>query len=650
MVRVHSFDVFDTSLIRKVAAPTDVFRLLGTRISQRFDVPDRSDFIEDFVSARVRAEEQAKLHCEETTIEKIWINLREMIPGLPADVCSQEELDAEQELLLPNTITVQQIKSLRSTGARIVFTSDTYLPEAFVREQLLRHGVAGKDDGIYVSSAAGVTKRYGGLFNIVLNREGIVAKDLHHYGDNPHHDVTMPRRAGIEATLLSYPLNTWERSILSKDVQHRMAASFLAGSMRAFRLSGALQLENGADELVATLLAPVLMVWAAWVLGRAQRDGVRRLYFASRQGHLLCRAARVLAPQFGDIECRDLLTSRQSILLPSTDEVGSTTMTWLRRLRPVALGDVIPKLGLKWSDVAQHFLPLGRAEGKSRLLTSQRDWDEFWNIVRSPPVATILRERIQHARANVVAYLRAEGLCDEVPAGIVDIGWYMTVQTCLHRLLRRANGVSTMRGYFLGLCRKRMPPADTGKVTALFYDHAFDHSSISPGYEIFKRIDVLDHVFGLAPHGTVREYQLKGSIVEAVCPSESASHIAFVDRVQSAIEIFCKSNQADALWYADSNTAAAIIDALFSAWCTHPNKIALKALDEVIVTDGTDGIPSQPLLHPWRLFDAVKTLVPGRLGQRLNMSILNPVWPEAAMCRTSLICRLLLQLSTRLRS
>jgi FMN phosphatase YigB (HAD superfamily) len=650
MARVHSFDVFDTSLIRKVAAPTDVFRLLGTRIGQKAGIPDQKTFTEDFVSARVRAEEQAKLHCEETTIEKIWVILREIVPELRGDVGPQHELDAEQELILPNAITVQQIAALRSTGARIVFTSDTYLPETFVRKQLLRHGVAEEGDGIYVSSAAGVTKRHGGLFNIVLKREGITPKDLHHYGDNPHNDITMPRRFGIEATLLTYPLNTWERSILSKDVRHRLAASLLAGSMRAFRLSGALQSENRADELVATFLGPALMVWAAWVLGRAQQDGIQRLYFVSRQGYLLCRAARAMAPQFCGIECRDLKISRRSILLPSTDEVGPYTMPWLRQPRPMALGELVVKLGLKWSDVAQQFFPLADGKGELKLLASERDWDEFWNIVQSPSIAAALRERIQHARENVLAYLRAEGLLDDVPVGIVDIGWFMAVQSCLRRLLKHVNSASTMKGYFLGLCRTRLPPAEAGKVTALFYDHAFDHNSISPGYEIFKRIDLLDHVFGLAPHGTVQEYKVNGSTVEAVCPSESVSYTAFVDRLQDAIVTFCKSNQVNASWYSDSDTAAAIIDALFNAWCTHPNKIALNALDEVIVTDGTDGITSQSLLQSWRLSDAAKTLVPRRLAQRLNMSAFNPVWPEAALCRSSRISRFLLRLSTKLRS
>ncbi len=47
MPNVHSFDVLDTSLIRRVAAPTDVFRLIGWRIARIAGVASPLDFTED---------------------------------------------------------------------------------------------------------------------------------------------------------------------------------------------------------------------------------------------------------------------------------------------------------------------------------------------------------------------------------------------------------------------------------------------------------------------------------------------------------------------------------------------------------------------------------------------------------------------------
>jgi FMN phosphatase YigB (HAD superfamily) len=651
VVKVHSFDVFGTSLIRKVAVPSDVFRLIGAIIARNADIADKDDFTEDFFSARIRAEQRARSGREETTLDEIWHNLRDLLPKLPPTAGPHEELAVERRLLRPNSLTLRQITELRSVGCRIVFTSDTYLPEEFVRKELMRHGLAEIGDGIYASSTTGRTKRSGGLFEIVLNREGIAAGDLHHYGDDPQSDRKAPNRLGIKATLLANShLNIWERAILSKPIQHRTAASLLAGSMRAFRLSAEFRSTSGSDQLAASLLGPALMVWAAWVLASARRDGVRRLYFASRDAYLLCSAARVLSRHFGDIDCRYLKISRQSILLPATDEICASKMSWLRRpMQPAPLGYFVRKLGLKWTDVAPYFSSLTKTQGEAWLLTGNSEWNEFWRIVQSAPILDLLRKKIQNQRASVLAYLQANGFFENLPVGIVNLGWYATTQMGLRKLSKLGKGTSTLSGYYLALGLRRMAAVDTGKVTALFYEQAHDHQGISPQYEVFKRIDVLDHVFGLAPHGSVGEYKTNGSVTEPVCLPETPSHTVFVEELADAIEAFCKDNQEDALSYSDSATAREILDALISAWCTHPNKPALDTLEHVIVTDAADSNPCQPLLQPWRLLDASKTLIPGRWREKLQIRVRGPIWPEAALCRSGVLATFILRLSAALR-
>ena len=650
MARVHSFDVFETALIRKVASPPDVFRLLGSRIAQNADIPDENNFIEEFLAARIQSEQKCGSNYGEAILDAVWTSLRQMVPQLPPNVGPDDELDLERRLLRPNLLVAQRIDRLRSSGARIIFTSDTFYPEAFLREQLLRFGLAETDDRLYVSSAVGVTKWTGELFKTILNSEGIAAGELHHYGDDLHSDVAMPRRLGISATLITeLHFNTWENAILSGGVRHRLAKSVLVGSMRAFRLDADFKSIKGVDELVATLLGPVLMVWAAWVLGVAQRDGVRRLYFVSRDAYLLCRAARILAPNFGDIDCRHLRISRQSTLFPAADEISPSKVLFLQRpSRPVTIGSLVQKLSLNWADVGLHFLTLTGGRGESWLLSNDSEWNEFWDILKSEPVAKLLREQIRIKRANLLAYLRAEGLCDGVPAGLVDLGWFMEVQTALRKLLESVEGVLAPRGYYLGLCAQRRPPGDAGYFTGLFYEQAPYHRWVAPQYEVFRRLKVLDHVVGLAPYGTVNDYKINGSIVEPVGPPETTLHAEFVTKVGDAVEAFCKSNYADVLNYSDHAAAREIIDTLIKAWCIHPNWVAFEALEHIMVTDGAN-IASAPLLTSWRLFDAMKTLLPGRVRDKLGIKVYNPSWPEAAFFRSSRPSRYVLLLSEALR-
>ncbi|HSS95706.1 MAG TPA: hypothetical protein VLK33_01680, partial [Terriglobales bacterium] len=84
MTRIASFDVFDTVLLRRVAVPSDVFRMMGARISREIHSPIQYRFVEDFLSARLHAEKLALRHTEECTLEQIWGHLHELLPDLPA--------------------------------------------------------------------------------------------------------------------------------------------------------------------------------------------------------------------------------------------------------------------------------------------------------------------------------------------------------------------------------------------------------------------------------------------------------------------------------------------------------------------------------------------------------------------------------------
>src|SRR4051812_49070683 len=130
MTKICSFDVFDSVLLRRTAFPSDVFRLTATRIADEFGVNAKREFVEDFVCARIQAERIALYNCEETTLERIWVVLRRLLPDIPVDCTAKRELAAEQHVLTRNSIVSNTIEKLRSSGHRIVFVSDSYPPQS----------------------------------------------------------------------------------------------------------------------------------------------------------------------------------------------------------------------------------------------------------------------------------------------------------------------------------------------------------------------------------------------------------------------------------------------------------------------------------------------------------------------------------------
>jgi FMN phosphatase YigB (HAD superfamily) len=592
---------------------------------------------------------------EEATLEAIWTKLRDLL-DLPPACGPQYELDAEREVLAPNAIVLERVAQARAAGGRIVFVSDTYLPAEFVEGALRCHGAAAEGDGIYVSSALGRTKRGGGLYREMLKAEKVAADAVHHYGDNPHSDVDVPRRLGIAATLLADArFNQWERAILNCEAAPDETAARLVGSMRLFRLSASREFNSGVRDLVATFLGPAAMLWAAWVLAAARRDGVRRLYFAARDAHLVWRAARVLAPRFGDIDCRYLKISRQSVLLPAVEDISPDGIPWLLRSWEIArLDRLIPKLGLQWQEVARHFAPLAKGEGPGKQLTTEQEWKEFWAVLQTPALKALLTARIAERRETALAYLKAEGFCDDMPIGIADLGWYLTVQTGLQRLSARLAPASTrsqhdannhnearrgarnpaplrLRGYYLGLLNNRNSPSAAGPSTGLFYHSLPDQGAIIGSYEIFRRATVLEHVLGLAAHGTIREYRFADAHVKAVCESVPSGFAEIVGRIVNAIEAFC-SNCLEPEIYSDERCAQSLLDALIQAWFTFPCKEALPILAQIEVSSDPNNLGADRMIKEYSLRDAVIILLPGRMRSALKLSVPTRFWPEASLC------------------
>jgi len=192
---------------------------------------------------------------------------------------------------------------------------------------------------------------------------------------------------------------------------------------------------------------------------------------------------------------------------------------------------------------------------------------------------------------------------------------------------------TSLRGYYLGLVTYRAPLSASGRVRALYYDDAGDRRSITRGHEIFRQMYAVEHVLGLAPHGSVNQYG-SGNPIEAVCTPVSIQHREYVDKVVVELEKFCAEHRRYAMLYANESAARELMDTLIRAWCSDPSKAAVVSLGHVTVGDELNDADSQPLVEPWQLHAAAKNLLPSRVRKVLNISFRSPVWPEAALQRT----------------
>ena len=637
MIKVHSFDVFDTSLVRRIAAPSDAFALVAQLISRKNGESVSEEWVQDFTAARIWARRLAAAAAggRECTLEQIWTCLHKLLGYLPKSCGPECELAVERELLVPNHWVACKIAELRARDARIVFTTDTYLPEDFIRGELIRHNLANEGDGFYVSSTHGFTKNTDGrLFEVLLRKENVAAREVHHLGDNMLVDVRIPEKLGIHATWFTGSrLNTWESAIVARPTIATRPAARLAGAMRAARLAVPYSPETGVHELVSTFLGPALTIWAAWVLRAAQRDKLSRLYFCSRDCYLLWRGARALAPRFNDIDCRYLKISRRAVFLPSVLEISPAGMPWMGG--PAPFHKLVQRAGLDWEKVADAFSGIADREG-NKVLATEDEWDALWSVLRTPPVRGLIEQHVQARKRSAIAYFASQGLMDPIRAAIVDLGWRSTTLAALHRISHQMEPRAYLNGYYLCLLSDRTFFSPPGRTKALFYDEAPDAPITSRRSSvILHRGYVLREVFGLAPHGTVLEYRISGTQPEASCADVPDAHAALVEQIANAVEAFCVEQAANAMDYAEHAIAQALFAALIEAWCAAPHERALRVLKEGCryARDHGNAMSDRPaaLIEPWQLADAIKNLVPERLRQRLGITVPNGLWSEASL-------------------
>jgi len=315
-MRVISFDVFDTLLVRVQARPGDLFIQLGAELAAiGIPVPTPDAFARE----RQRWELLARRTAPggEVRLDEIYAPLARSLgwDDVTREQARQRELDLEARSLKAIPAMLARVNAARTEADEVWFLSDMYLPAAFIERVLRREGFFRDGDKLFVSGEWRASKARGDLFTKAREQVSQPITTWRHIGDNPHADELVPRGQGIATEICQdAALNRYEQ-IACGPCEHELWRSLVAGAMRRARLANPetdpprrVIWDTGCD-----VVGPLLFGFVHWCLAQAVERGLRRLYFVARDGQLLHRIAERLAPAWGfDIECRYLHGSRQA--------------------------------------------------------------------------------------------------------------------------------------------------------------------------------------------------------------------------------------------------------------------------------------------------------------------------------------------------
>lgn len=466
---IISFDVFDTLLYRPFKSPSDMFEFMSEEVRHICSIPSL-----DFRAAR-RAAEKAAFEDAiargdgETRIDEIYQAFAEQtgVGQAVAKRVQQLEMQMEMDILYPRLSGVKAFNEARSLGKRIIIISDMYLPRDFLEAILKKNGYEGYER-FYVSSEARVKKHNGRLFDHVLEDLNVDPKTILHVGDNVAADVVRAKERGIKPFHLVKASEVfaecdsfttpWSRDEERHSLDWKM---ILAVAGNRFHDNPYLPHRRGTLfcgdpwRLGYYGQGPMLLGYTKWLMEKAIRDGVKRLYFLSRDGLIMKEAYDRIAQHYpGAPSSHYLLCSRRAVNLAKVrDEHGVMDLLHVDFARTTVQHLLSSRFGLYPASVPVDIL------AKHNLTLETIVTQKHQGILK-PLFLDLLPLIVSAAgteRDNYLEYLQGTGLLDEGEVALVDIGYAGTMQESLYLLTDRQK---LFGGYYLMTFRQALKRVD----------------------------------------------------------------------------------------------------------------------------------------------------------------------------------------------
>lgn len=462
-----SFDVFDTAVLRALAQPVDLFRLMETAVSRILG--EDSNFVVARPQAEATARERAwrNRRSAEVSLDEIYDVLGEMMgldPGTASPLI-QAELDTEFAVCRGNPFIHVVYRWCLDHDKRVAFISDTYWPQSAIAELLQRCGYDAYD-ALLVSSAAGKSKADGKLHREA--RSLLPARRWLHIGDNYDSDVVMARKQRMKtwhyfrcsdvAAQRQRGACNWQQPL-----EPARAVASVTQGLVANRLTAARPILSHAKDSTAfwrdfgyAAAGPLFVGFTEWLIAQTAAQELEALYFLARDGLIMQRVYEALAPMSGGgLETHYLWGSRRALNLAAIDEIDERALHFLTAGNGrLEARHYVDRLGLDWHDHVDAFRAAGFADPRQRVNDdrSEASLRRLFGLLAGP-----VCERARQERSIVVDYLRHTGITGDRRIGLVDIGWHGSIQRSITNILDEDGTGPHITGFYVGTLAHRTP-------------------------------------------------------------------------------------------------------------------------------------------------------------------------------------------------
>ncbi|MFF7941592.1 hypothetical protein ACFZC5_17915 [Nocardia gamkensis] len=230
--------------------------------------------------------------------------------------------------------------------------------------------------------------------------------------------------------------------------------------------------ERVIRDVAAGVAAPALVGAVVWMLREAQRRGLARLRFLSRDGQILYELSRRITPNLGDeIDLEYVYSSRLTWSLAASNPTRLDEEAWLfNSFMKSNAHDLCARLGLPLDLHKTLLATAGVSLDPDARADQPRQAEAMRRFLRTPQMRDVVGDRITETRRMLVDYADEHLLLDR-RTGLVDAGW---TGRMINSLARACGITGPQRPHVLlwGYEPREVDPADFDQVAAYMYNTA----------------------------------------------------------------------------------------------------------------------------------------------------------------------------------
>jgi FMN phosphatase YigB (HAD superfamily) len=306
-IKVVSFDVFDTLLVRPTVAPADIFYLIGKLCNIQY-------FHEKRQFAEVEARKYRDPLLDDIGIDDIYRFFQQIFKTDNDEIerIKQTELAVECDLLYAREYAKHLFYEAKKHGKEIIIVSDMYLPSEFINKALSKCGYYGYSK-LYLSCEGGKSKVSTRLFRKILDDyrpTGLQADNILHIGDNLKSDIRAAEKVGIKTVWIPSPIASMKTKPLLREYLDFAMKDDVAKNDSSYQLGifANMLFDNpfaeydkgtryaGNPYYLGINLALFFMPMAIWLMRNAMRDKLEKLVFMYDEGCLLEKIIDIFQP------------------------------------------------------------------------------------------------------------------------------------------------------------------------------------------------------------------------------------------------------------------------------------------------------------------------------------------------------------------